>query len=724
LFLRLSNYLVGVQDEVDDIPSGKKTDEQIITEAKDRYKLIESAETNIRADFLDDMRFYSGIQWPDIIKTERNKESRPCLTVNRLPGAVHQITNDQKQNKPAIKVLPIGDGADEITAELLGDMIRHIEKDSHAEVAYDTAFDNQVIGGRGWARITKEYCDELSFNMKLVIKPVLNALSIMFDPGSKMPDGSDANFAFVSDSMQKSHFKKEYPESFLGGIDDWASFGPTSDGWIEQDRCRVVEYYTKEWVPKTIGLLSNHDVIDLADIEGDPETANYGYLDAEKTKPIQLLAKRRTLVPEVHHFKLTGKDVLERTIWECPWIPVFPFIGERIELEGKTIYVGLVKHAKDPQRMLNYWVSAETEGIALAPKAPWVIPQGADEGFEEEWATANTENHSALHYKPINVAGQLVPAPQRNSVEPPVEAITRAKAGAVDDFKSTTNIYDPTLGTGPADTSGIAIQRRNTQAQNGNFHFVDNAAKTQKHMGRVLVYMIPKVYDTNRIVRITKVDGQQDQAEINGIASDGIKPVNDLSIGTYDVEVSTGPSFATRRQEAAQSMENVIKAYPQLFNIMGDLLFKNLDYPGADEMAARIRKTIPPQLLEDDKKNPVPPQAVAQIQQMGQMIQKLSQALQANQQIIENKKIELSSKERIEYAKLQVDVEKTLANLKSKDGQILLEHTLAALQMNQGILNQEQSLAPNQQNLNPQGPGQATAAPGINQQPTGGNTPG
>ncbi len=694
-----------MQEELDDIPSDKKTDQQIIDEAKDRYKLIESSETNIRADFLDDMRFYSGIQWPDIIKTQRNKESRPCLTVNRLPGAIHQITNDQRQNKSAVKVMPIGNGADQITAELLGDMIRHIEKDSNAEVAYDTAFDNQVIGGRGWARITKEYVDELSFNMKLVIKPIINALSIMFDPGSKLPDGSDANFAFVSDSMQKSHFKKEYPDSVLSGIDDWASFGPTSDGWIEQDRCRVVEYYTKEWVPKQIGLLSNHDVIDLADIEGDPETANYGFIDSEKTKPITLLARRRTLIPEIHHFKMNGKEILERTIWECPWIPVVPFIGERIELEGKTIYVGMVRNAKDPQRMLNYFVSAEAEGIALAPKAPWVIAAGQDEGYEEEWATANTENHSALHYKPINVAGQTVAAPIRNAVEPAVQAITQAKAGSVEDFKATTSIWDPTLGTGAPEQSGIAIQKRNTQAQIGNFHFIDNAKKSQRQIGRILVYMIPKVYDTNRIEQITKVDGTQEAVEINGIASDGIKKVNDLSIGTYDVEVESGPNYATRRQEAAQSMENVIGHYPQLFNVMGDLLFKNLDYPGASEMADRMRKMIDPKLLEDDKKNPVPPQAQAQIAQMAAMIQKLSAALQANQQIIENKKIELSSKERIEYAKLQVDIEKTLATLKSKDGQILLENTLQSFQMNQGALNQEQPL-------------------NNTQNPTGGNSPG
>lgn len=707
-----------MQDDALDLP--QKTDQDILDEAKARFKLVEEAESLIRADAIDDYKFFAGDQWPDVIKTQRSADGRPCLTINMLPQYVRQVTNDQRKNRPSIKVYPIGDGADEVTAKLLQGMIKHIETSSNADVAYDTAFEAAVIAGRGYFRIVADYCDELSFNQKLMIKQILNASSVFFDPSSKEPDGSDSNFAFVVDSIQKGKFKKEYPGTDLAGMDDWGSLGLKHDGWIEEDQCRIAEYYSKEWVPQTLALLSNGDVINTSGVDAE---ANLGFHDAEQTKPVRIVKKRKTLVPEVHHFKITATDILERTIWPCEWIPVIPTYGDRIELENQTVFSGIIRNAKDSQRMRNYWTSAETETIALAPKAPWVIAAGQDEGYEEQWRTANTQNHSALKYNPLNVAGQPVPPPVRNTFEPPVAAITNAKAGTDKDLQATTGVYAAALGNESQEISGIAIQNRTKQIETSNFHYNDNFSRAQRHAGRILVCMIPHIYDTHRIERITNDDGTQDMVEINSISSDGLKQ-NDLSVGEYDVTVDTGPSYATRRQEAAQSMENVLKVYPQLINVMGDLLFKNFDWPGADQMAERIKKTIPPNLLDDGKGEEIPPQAQAQMKQMQQMILQLSQSLHAAQDIIENKKLELGSKERMKAAELQVDIEKLLAQLQSDDAQALLKHQLATLQSQQEQLQLTQPLSPDQQpNSNPQSGPQA-ATQGLNQQPTGGLPPG
>lgn len=709
-----------MQDDSLDIQ--QKTDQEILDEAKARFQLVEEAESEIRDDAIDDYKFYAGDQWPDVIKTQRSADGRPCLTINRLPQFVRQVTNDQRKNRPSIKVYPVGDGADEVTAKLLQGMIKHIETNSNADVAYDTAFEGAVIAGRGYFRIVADYCDALSFNQKLMIKQILNPSAVFLDPSSKEPDGSDANFGFVVDSMQKSQFNKEYPDAVMSSLDDWGSLGLQHNGWIEEDQCRVSEYYSKEWKPQNLALLSNGDVINLKDVD---DTTNFGYHDAEKTKPVRIVKKRKTLVPEVHHFKITATDILERTIWPCEWIPIIPAYGDRIELENQTVFSGIIRNAKDPQRMLNYWTSSETETIALAPKAPWIIAAGQDEGYEEQWRTANTKNHSALKYNPLNIAGQPVPPPVRNVFEPPVAAITNAKGGTIEDLKATTGVYDAALGSQGQEISGIAIQNRNKQIETSNYHYNDNFSRSQRHAGRILVCMIPHIYDTKRIERITNDDGSQDMVEINSISSDGQK-INDLSVGEYDVTVDTGPSFASRRQEAAQSMENVLKVYPQLINVMGDLLFKNFDWPGADQMAERIKKTIPANLLDDGKGEEIPPQAQAQMQQMQQMILQLSQSLKAAQEIIENKKLELGSKERIEAAKLQVDIEKLLAQLQSSDAQSLLKHQLAMLQARQDQLLVTQPLSPSPQpNSNPQGPGSPAAAyMGPKQQPTGGSSPG
>lgn len=397
-----------------------------------------------------------------------------------------------------------------------------------------------------------------------------------------------------------------------------------------------------------------------------------------------------------------------------------------IDIEGKRVLEGIVRHAKDPQRMYNFWATSETETIALAPKAPWIGAEGQFEGHKAKWNTANTKNHPYLEYKPISLTGQLMPPPQRLVFEPAVQAISHARMLASEDLKATTGVYDAALGNRSNENSGIAIQRRANQAQTSNFHFIDNLSKSIRHAGRILVDVIPKYYDGARAIRILGEDDKEEVIRINQEFERKGELVNySFSVGKYDVAVSTGPSYQTKRQESAAALLELSTKVPQLMNVAPDVLIKALDIPDADVLAERMKKTLPPGLADDDEnKKPIPPQVQAQMQQMNQMLEALTQQLNEANEKIQNKTLELESKERIEFAKMDVDMKKELAKLDADASKVLfmqeigqINRRLDMLKINEPIEEENQmelgapgAAVPNE--MNPE------------QQPTGGPSPG
>jgi hypothetical protein len=291
--------------------------------------------------------------------------------------------------------------------------------------------------------------------------------------------------------------------------------------------------------------------------------------------------------------------------------------------------------------MYNYWVSQEAEMLALAPKAPFIGYGGQFEGYEQNWKTANTTNWPYLEINPdvTDGAGSVLPLPQR--AQPPMASsgLLQAKAGASDDIKSTTGQYDSSLGATSNERSGRAILAREKQGDTGTYHYVDNLSRAIRHVTRQLVDMIPKIYDTERIARIVGLDGEVDMVRINPMQPEAVKKIIDEqgmviekvynpSVGTYDVVVTTGPSYMTKRQEALDAMSQLLQGNPQLWSVAGDLFVKNMDWPGAQEMAKRFAKTIDPKLMQDDDKPPELQAAEQQIQAMGQELDQLQGMLQ------------------------------------------------------------------------------------------------
>jgi hypothetical protein len=630
----------------------KSSHEDLLAAARKRFLLAEEAEREMRSLGLDDLKFRAGEQWPQSVKSERDMDARPCLTINRIPQFIRQVTNDQRQNRPSIKVHPVDDQADVETAKIYQGLIRHIEYNSDAETAFDTAFEGAATMGFGYFRVITDYVSPTSFEQEILIKRIRNHFSVYFDPSSKEIDGSDASWAFVVEDMPLEDFKAEYGSSELAGLDDWASIGNArAEGWLTDSTVRVAEYFHKEFKEVTICLLEGGKSIEKEELEKIyPEGLPEGLV----------LSERKSKVPVIKWCKINGVEVLEETEWPGRWIPIIPVYGDELDIEGKRVVEGVIRHAKDSQRMYNYWVSTETEAIALAPKAPFIVAEGQiPREHEAMWRSANRKSYAFLQYKPVSFNGQMAPPPQRNFTDTPIQSITTARMHAAEDLKATTGIYDSALGAQSNETSGVAIQRRNQQAQTSNFHLIDNLTRSIRHCGRILVDLIPKIYDTARTARIIGEEGDQEVVRINQeFEKDGKALMYDLGVGKYDVVVDTGPSFATRRVEAAISMESMARSYPQLVQVAGDLMIKNMDWPGAQEIAERFKKIIPPDVLGEEEAQEIPPQVQAQMQQMNQMIEAMTTQLQEATKTIEQKTIEIESKERIEFAKMETDLEK------------------------------------------------------------------
>lgn len=620
-----------------------KSDASILATARSRLDMAMSALSESREDENDDLKFYAGSpdnqwQWPaDVLATRgavqgQTINARPTLTINKLPQHVRQVTNDQRQNRPGAKVIPVDDNADVEIAEIFNGMIRHIEYISDADVAYDTACENQVAYGEGYIRLLTEYCGDDTFDQDIKIGRIRNSFSVYMDPTMQDPTGADAKYCFVTEDLTKDEYTRMYPDS--APITTLQSLGvgdQSISNWLNEDTIRIADYYYIDYDRATLNLYpGNHTAF-----AGTPEDKQ---LKAHFGKPLK---SRESDRPKVRYCKINGYEILEQREWVGKWIPVIRIVGNEFEVDGRLYVSGLVRNAKDAQRMYNYWVSQEAEMLALAPKAPFIGYGGQFEGYEDKWKTANTQNWPYLEVNPDVTDGQgaTLPLPQR--AQPPMASsgLLQAKSGAAEDIKSTTGQYNASLGMGSNERSGKAILARQREGDVGTYHYGDNLARGVRHIARQLIDMIPKIYDTQRVARIIGEDGQTKMVKINPEQQQPVQKIVDQQgiviekiynpgVGKYDVVATTGPGYATKRQEALEAMAQLLQGNPQLWTVAGDLFVKNMDWPGAQEMSKRFAKTIDPKLMGDSEDNPALAAAQQQMQAMGQEMQQMHTMLQ------------------------------------------------------------------------------------------------
>jgi hypothetical protein len=553
------------------LPSEK--DKKILKEAHDRLRKAIDEDDENRKAAKEDLEFVAveGKQWPEAIKAEREADGRPCLTINKMPVYIDQVVGDQRMNRPSMKVIPVDSKADPKLAFILGGWIKHIQQISKSDIAIDHGFEHAVACGYGAWRVVTKYTSDSAFEQEAYIEKIDNALSVFWGKHSEY-DCSDAQYCFVITDMDKEEYKEKYkvdPMPFNSVSDQFV------EGWATKDTVRVAEYFVKETLEKTIYLLEDNRVVEKLE-EGQTPV---------RTRKVQSY--------KIMWYLLSGDRILDSREWlGKKYIPIIPVWGKELNVAGKRYIRGLIRNAKDPQRMYNYWQSCDTETVTLQPKSPWLITPAQIKGHETMWKQAHKKNYPYLLTNPDKDA----PGWPHREAPPQVSSAMVEKIRETDqEIRDTVGLQKAALGMQSNERSGTAIRERKKEGDVGTFAFIDNLSRSLEHTGRVIVDIAPALLDTERIIRLGLDNGEFEFASVNIEAPDG-SILNDLSIGTYDVTVTVGPSFTTQRTEANQSMKEFIQYYPAAAPVIGDLYAKSMDWPGAEEVSQRLEFLLPPEI--------------------------------------------------------------------------------------------------------------------------------
>jgi hypothetical protein len=586
----------------------------LIEEVRTRLNLAIDSESANRAAAQSDLKFAAGDQWPAEIKQQRMLDRRPCLTINKTDTFVRSVVNNMRQQRPRIKVHPVSSGADQAVAEVIEGLIRHIEVSSNADAAYDTGADYQVRMGWGYWRILGKYSDEMGWDQDLCIERVRNPFSVYMDPSSIAPDGSDAKWAIITGRMKKEDFEAKYPGKKVQG---WSATGP-GDDVPAKDEIMVAEYLRLVDTPEDLLRLSDGSSVWASDF------------DKAKNPAIIEVDRRRSMRTQLKWSKVSGADELEKRDLPGKYLTVIPIYGAELIDNGKVIRFGMVRQLKDPATMYNFWRTSEVEVVALAPKAPWLMAEGQDEGFEEAWNNANIKNYSSLKYKVVTGPDGTtpLPPPQRQQPQAIPAAQVSAAMSASEDLKAVAGMFDPALGAPGQETSGTMVAKRQAQSDLSNYHFYDNETRSIRHTGIVLLDLIPHYYDTKRVLRIIGEDGTPDSVTINDTTEAVGKVLNDLTVGKYDVVMDTGPGYDTKRLEAQDAMLGILKAFPEIAKIGGDLIIRQFDAPGMSALADRLAGTIPAAQMDKQLPKDMDPKVRQLVTGLMTQLQQAQQALE------------------------------------------------------------------------------------------------
>jgi hypothetical protein len=583
-------------------------------------------ESHNRTEALDDLKFRFGDQWPVEVQNSRTLQERPCLTINEVDSFCRQVENQQRQQRPRIKVHAVDDVADPKIAKVISGLMRHFEVNSDADNAYDLAFAFAVTIGWGYFRMRTDYTREDSFDQDIYFDQVENPFTVYFDPYSTLPDGSDADKVLITDLMKKTTFQKMYPSAETQGFTQLAA-GDSLVDWVQEHDIRVAEFFYADRKKDTLIKLSSGAILWQDQLPEAPILEQNG---------IKVSGTRESWRRTIKWCKQTAYEILDQKDIPGRYIPVIPVYGNSYIINGRRIRFGLMRFAKDPQKMVNFWQTAMTEYLALAPKAKWQMAAGQDEGYENEYAQANISTRSTLHYNPrVEGIPETLGPPERIAPEPPPAGLIEASMMASQNLSRVLGIYDPGISQSKNHKSDKTINAEDQQTDQSNFQYYDNLTRSIKHAGRIALGWIPKYFDTERVMRIIGEDGRPDMVTVNekqqgqNEQGDPIQTVlNDVTVGEYDIVMDTGPGYDSKRQEAVAIFGQMLGTPlgEKIAAVADDVIIRNMDVPGAEVIADRLAAANP--LAQIDDKSDIPPKAQMQIKSLQQKLDQATQALQ------------------------------------------------------------------------------------------------
>jgi hypothetical protein len=646
---------------IPDNTAGLSENDKILADAKKWYEECISYNNEWAQQAKKDVEFFSGSHWAPEVIDGRTRDKRPILTIDRTTPIINKILNEFRQNLPGAEVRGKDEASSVKTANVIEGIIRHITNDSDTETAFDTASLYQVVCGKGYLRLMTDFEDSNSFDQCIKTSRICDPIMVQFPEWLCTEiDWSDAPYCFISYTINKEEFKEKYPKAKMA---EWSN-GNYNPVWMTEKEMILVEMYLVEKTPKTIYKVQNIISQEFSVVEEKPDPTMFVVLD-----------ERETENRKVKWYLLSDQEVLDEKDWLGNHIPIVPVLGQELSVAGKKVYSSLIKSLREPQKQYNWGVSAQVERIAMNPLSPWVMTEGQIEGHEKDWQESNVKHIAALQYKAEDIMGHPVPPPFRTPIAGSDPAISEMVMEAGENLKAVSGVYDASLSTPGKETAGVAIDARQEQSDQANYHYYDNLCKAARHLYRQICDLIPKIYDSNRMVRILGEDDVEDIAYVNAhyaqINKNENGEVYDLSAGKYDVVVKAGPSFRTKKEKTVQLLTNLFRANPQYAASMGDLLAKMLDAP--QEVIDRARALLPPELQTNSKDGNPADKA---------MIQKQNAAMHQLMNQVEALKAELKNKLTIEQAKTEREIIKSEAELKKalieNDHEIKLESHKAA----------------------------------------------
>jgi hypothetical protein len=623
------------------VPEGFDSAEDYLQDVRETYSLDLQADDENRRAAMEDKKFVAGEQWDPIVLQQRT--GLPCLTINTIPQFTAQLVGDWRENRVAVKVIPAENG-DKAVADIRSDLIRSIETRSRAPRVYNDAFESMIQCGDGAFRVAVQYASEDVFDQEIAISPIDDALSVVWDRLSIDPTGRDATHCFVDDILPLKEFKKHWPTADPSTLSSKEKRELTATGWIDDNIARVTEHWRMIERKKLLMMFEDGAIYTFEE-ESDPEDLDK-YIERHG-RPIR---SRTAPCRYAQMHLVTGFKILSGPYeWKLDRLPIIRMSGRTVSMGDRRIRYGLVRFIKDVVRLRNFWRSTAAEQLGYAPKAQWIAPESAVEGREEQFRRAHLSRDPLLTYND----GAEAP-PER--VDPPIMQTALLNEAQINsqDIKDVTGIHDASLGIKSNETSGRAIMARQREGDVASLTYYDNGNASVLEAGDVINQLIGQIYDGTRIVRVI---GEDESVKLVNINDDNDPSSPNIAVGKYDVAITTGASYTTRRVEAAEAMMEAVQVYPEIMQIAGDLVVKAQDWPGAEELSERLRKTVPPQFLSDKEKaemGPGGPDMQAIMQQQA-MAQEGLQNAQAELDKLQKENLTLKVKAEIEAKKIVID---------------------------------------------------------------------
>lgn len=616
-----------------------QSDNEILDEGQRRLGLSADAEGPNRTESLTDLKFGNGDQWPVDVSRDRETDGRPCLTINITDAMVRRVCNSLRENRPRIKCHPVGSGTDINLAKTADGVIRHIETSSGADHAYDVGVESAVRGGWGYWRVNSKYVDDKSFDQDLTIEAIPNPFTVYLDPATRAPDGSDMSWCLVSEWIPRDEYAQKYGEtglkysrfktalSTIGSAFNFMGAGDEIADWSRKEELRVAEYWRVSKKQETLYLLSDGRSMFKSEL---PNRAVLGLAGVPIARQGGKEITRQVMRRSIEWYRISGDRVLERRDWPGKWIPIIACYGRQTDLNGKISRKGMIRDLRDPQRMFNYSETSKTEVYALQPKSPWMGVEGFMAGHEAAWRDANRKPIVALEYAPVTLPdGTMAPPPMRQEPPPVASGFTEWSQGNLSNFLAVAGMpHEPDADKKGEVISGIALRRRQGLADISHFDFYDNQVRSMRHTGNVIVDLLPYFYDTQRIQRIVNPDGTPDLITLNEKSADGLIK-NNLKTAKLDTVIDTGPGYQTAREEAADSMLELLGTPlgEMTAKVAGDVVVRSMNFPDADTIADRMAAMIPGAQL--DKDSDLPPKAQMMIAGLQQQLKEANQRTMA-----------------------------------------------------------------------------------------------